>query len=170
MKKGTAEDAAKLAKGLFSNHDRISGALDLRNASSSIFHAGGQSGIDSMLGNVKDLLPEDHGLADKTKPAADAAEEDDDNDDQEAEEEKGKGRKRKAWFDRDREVNKAFKVLDGARSKVRTQATKLCTDWQFAQSDLGSLPDASQANLEVRIALVQPASRVWKPVWLQRVN
>ena len=151
IKKGTNEDAANLARNLNVHHDRIAGASSFKEMAAQVAtSSAGQEGIDALLSNVKDLVLPD------TMPAT-KEENDEDMEEDEEQEEAAQGknkRKKGSWFDRDREVNKAHKLLQKDRNKSKGAAAKLVTDWEAVLKDVSSLPPeaACQLDGEQRIA------------------
>ena len=142
LKKASSEDVAKLAKNITLQHDKIAGASNFREMAGMVGRSRGLDGIDGLLGNVTDLLP------DETSSGKQLKEEDAQDDDEKEEEEEAdpKKRKRKAgWFDRDREVVKAHRALNKDFERLSAQAKKVLTDWDNIQNDMsGLLPE----NLE----------------------
>ena len=150
IKKGTSEDAAKLARDLTVHHDRVAGAENYRDMATAISKSKGQDGIDTLLHDVRDLVPRpDSEPVTKQKAKADEKQEDDAREEEEdpAEEDKGRKRKREKWFDRDREVNRAQKALAKDLERQQTQAGTLLSDWQKTQTEFAALPADAQKQL-----------------------
>ena len=105
----------------------------------------GQEGIDAMLTNVTDLCPDGPARA---KHVAAAEQDEEEEDDEEEEEAAGKSRKRLAWFDRDREVNRAKEALEKQRQTLLNQASKLCADWVGLEKDLSQMSADAARQLD----------------------
>ena len=109
-KKATEEDVRKMAKGLTLDHDKVAGAGSLLDAAQNFRSGSGMEGLTSILGDVQALLPESDAEDGPEQEGEEAAEEGEDQEELVT--------KKQKWFDRDRAVSKANKMLVATYDKM----------------------------------------------------
>ena len=114
-KKGTEEDVRKMAKGLTLDHDKVAGAGSLLDAAQNFRGGSGMEGLTSILGDVQALLPESDAEDGPDQEGEEAAEE---GEDEEGKDQEELVTKKQKWFDRDRAVSKANKMLVATYDKM----------------------------------------------------
>ena len=140
----------KMAKNVCMDHDVIAGGRGLQDVAKDLAGGLGMEGAFSALGNVENLAPE---------PEEDDDDEEDgvSGDDQEqAESESGddedanpkkKGGKRR-WFDRDREVNKAYKAVKMTYDKLWSAANSERAKIETTKKELEGLGAKEKKQVE----------------------
>lgn len=159
IKKAKEEDVEKLAKGLMVNHDRIQGGLSESDAAKAFVNGGDMEGIGFALNDVSALLPEE-----ESDGPEEEAEEQDGQDDQE-DSKKARREGKKKWFDRDREVNKAQRLMTTAVTKVQNNATTAKEQLEKTLSEVTALSATQQQALKgekvIAEARLECLSKLW---------
>ena len=149
-KKATEEDVRKMARGLTLDHDQVAGAASLRETAQNFRSGSGMEGLTAALGNVRSLLPESD-----AEEEAEKEEQEEEGEEQEMEEDPRKRKEKDRWFDRDRAVSKANKLLIGSYDKLFKTSSSELDKMEQLLKDFQDLPASERKQLEGDVTILR---------------
>ena len=151
-KKATEEDVRKMAKGLTLDHDKVAGAGSLLDAAQNFRSGSGMEGLTSILGDVQALLPESDAEDGPDQEGEEAAEE---GEDEEGKDQEELVTKKQKWFDRDRAVSKANKMLVATYDKMFKTSTTELDKMEKMLKDYDGLTPSERKQLEGDVTILR---------------
>ena len=151
-KKATEEDVRKMAKGLTLDHDKVAGAGSLLDAAQNFRSGSGMEGLTSILGDVQALLPESDAEDGPEQEGEEAAEE---GEDEEGKDQEELVTKKQKWFDRDRAVSKANKILVATYDKMFKTSTTELDKMEKMLKDYDGLTPSERKQLEGDVTILR---------------